>query len=64
MRMTRRTATVGGLGLLGTAASGAARADFGSWLGGLGEGLLISGHSPADPAAEDTWGPLPLDFFA
>jgi hypothetical protein len=32
--------------------------------GGLGEGLLISGHSPADPAAEDTWGPLPLDFFA
>ncbi|MCT0225120.1 DUF1824 family protein [Synechococcus sp. CS-1328] len=30
---------------------------------GLGEGLLISGHSPADPDAEDTWGPLPLDFF-
>lgn len=31
---------------------------------GLGEGLLISGHNPADPAAEDTWGPLPLDFFS
>jgi hypothetical protein len=31
---------------------------------GLGEGLLISGHSPVDPEAEDTWGPLPLDFFA
>ena len=31
---------------------------------GLGEGLLITGHSPADPDAEDTWGPLPLDFFA
>jgi hypothetical protein len=30
---------------------------------GLGEGLLITGHSPADPDAEDTWGPLPLDFF-
>lgn len=30
---------------------------------GLGEGILITGHSPADPAAEDTWGPLPLDFF-
>ena len=30
---------------------------------GLGEGLLITGHSPADPGAEDTWGPLPLDFF-
>ncbi len=30
---------------------------------GLGEGLLISGHSSADTAAEDTWGPLPLDFF-
>ncbi|KMM16981.1 DUF1824 family protein [Synechococcus sp. GFB01] len=30
---------------------------------GLGEGLLITGHSPADPEAEDTWGPLPLDFF-
>jgi hypothetical protein len=30
---------------------------------GLGEGLLITGHSPADPQAEDTWGPLPLDFF-
>jgi hypothetical protein len=31
---------------------------------GLGEGLLITGHSPADPDAEDTWGPLPLDLFA
>ena len=31
---------------------------------GLGEGVLITGHSPVDPAAEDTWGPLPLDFFA
>ena len=30
---------------------------------GLGEGLLITGHSPADPEAEDTWGPLPIDFF-
>ncbi len=30
---------------------------------GLGEGLLITGHSTADPDAEDTWGPLPLDFF-
>jgi hypothetical protein len=31
---------------------------------GLGEGLLITGHSPADPDVEDTWGPLPLDLFA
>ena len=31
---------------------------------GLGLGLLISGHNLADPDAEDTWGPLPLDFFA
>lgn len=30
---------------------------------GLGEGILISGHCPADPEAGDTWGPLPLDFF-
>jgi len=30
---------------------------------GLGEGLLITGHSPADPDLEDTWGPLPLAFF-
>lgn len=30
---------------------------------GIGEGLLITGHSPADPNAEDTWGPLPLDVF-
>lgn len=31
---------------------------------GVGQGVLISGHSASDPAAEDTWGPLPLDFFA
>jgi hypothetical protein len=31
---------------------------------GLGLGLLISGHCAADPQAEDTWGPLPLDLFA
>ncbi|MFN9621921.1 MAG: DUF1824 family protein [Cyanobacteriota bacterium] len=31
---------------------------------GLGEGVLISGHSDLNPAAEDTWGPLPLDLFA
>jgi len=31
---------------------------------GLGEGVLITGHSPVDPEAEDTWGPLPLDLFA
>lgn len=30
---------------------------------GLGEGLLISGHNSSDVAAEDTWGPFPLDFF-
>jgi len=30
---------------------------------GLGEGLLISGHNLADPDAEGTWGPLPLDLF-
>ena len=30
---------------------------------GLGEGVLITGHSLADPDAEDTWGPLPLNFF-
>jgi len=30
---------------------------------GLGEGLLITGHNPDTPAAEDTWGPLPLDLF-
>jgi len=30
---------------------------------GLGEGVLISGHGADDPAQEDTWGPLPLDFF-
>jgi len=31
---------------------------------GLGQGVLITGHSPVDPEAEDTWGPLPLDLFA
>ena len=31
---------------------------------GLGEGLLITGHSSIDPSAEDTWGPFPLDLFA
>ena len=31
--------------------------------GGLGEGILITGHNPEDPSVEDTWGPLPLDFF-
>ncbi|MEB3265936.1 MAG: DUF1824 family protein [Cyanobacteriota bacterium] len=30
---------------------------------GLGEGILITGHQPADQACEDTWGPLPLDAF-
>ena len=31
---------------------------------GVGEGLLITGHHPEQPEAEDTWGPLPLDLFA
>ncbi len=31
---------------------------------GLGEGILITGQEGSDPAAEDTWGPLPLDLFA
>ena len=31
---------------------------------GLGEGLLISGHVEGKAEAGDTWGPLPLDFFA
>ena len=31
---------------------------------GLGEGILITGHEAADPADEDTWGPLPLNLFA
>jgi hypothetical protein len=31
---------------------------------GLGVGILITGHAPANPDAEDTWGPLPLDFFS
>jgi hypothetical protein len=30
---------------------------------GLGEGILITGHEAAEPAAGDTWGPLPLDLF-
>jgi hypothetical protein len=30
---------------------------------GVAEGLLITGHNPDNPAAEDTWGPLPLDLF-
>lgn len=30
---------------------------------GLGEGILITGHSVTNPDAEDTWGPLPLDLF-
>ena len=30
---------------------------------GLGEGVLITGHNPADARTEDTWGPLPLDGF-
>lgn len=31
---------------------------------GLGEGVLVSGHSAANPDCQDTWGPFPLDFFA
>ena len=31
---------------------------------GLGEGILITGHSSSDPAGQDTWGPLPLGLFA
>ncbi|MEY4360045.1 MAG: hypothetical protein RLZZ631_1531 [Cyanobacteriota bacterium] len=31
---------------------------------GLGEGILITGHSPVEPEAEDTWGPLPLNTFS
>ncbi|EDY38827.1 conserved hypothetical protein [Cyanobium sp. PCC 7001] len=30
---------------------------------GLGEGVLITGHSATAPEAEDTWGPLPLQCF-
>ncbi len=30
---------------------------------GLGEGLLITGHSESGSTAADTWGPLPLDLF-
>jgi len=30
---------------------------------GLGQGVLISGHDAPDPAQDETWGPLPLDFF-
>ena len=31
---------------------------------GLGEGILISGHSNIPEQTGMTWGPLPLDFFA
>ena len=31
---------------------------------GLGEGVLISGHSHDPNQAGTTWGPLPVDFFA
>lgn len=31
---------------------------------GLGEGILISGHSNTPDQPGTTWGPLPLDFFA
>lgn len=31
---------------------------------GLGEGVLVSGHSASNPDVQDTWGPFPLDFFA
>ncbi|MEB3261129.1 MAG: DUF1824 family protein [Cyanobacteriota bacterium] len=31
---------------------------------GLGEGVLITGHSDVASPAADTWGPLPLDLFA
>jgi hypothetical protein len=31
---------------------------------GLGEGILITGHSAVSPEAEGTWGPLPLQLFA
>ena len=30
---------------------------------GLGEGILISGHSADESQMTTTWGPLPLDFF-
>ena len=30
---------------------------------GLGEGILISGHSDNDSTPSTTWGPLPLNFF-
>ena len=30
---------------------------------GLGEGILISGHSDDETQPSTTWGPLPLDFF-
>lgn len=31
---------------------------------GLGEGVLITGHCDSNSDLEDTWGPLPLDFFS
>ena len=30
---------------------------------GLGEGMLISGHSDDGTMPSTTWGPVPLDFF-
>ena len=30
---------------------------------GLGEGMLISGHSDDGTTPSTTWGPVPLDFF-
>lgn len=30
---------------------------------GLGQGVLLTGHCASNPDLEDTWGPLPLDFF-
>ncbi len=39
MQFSRRTAAVGGLGLLGATFAGSARADVGEWFAGLGEGL-------------------------
>ena len=30
---------------------------------GLGEGILISGHSDDEQRPSTTWGPFPLDFF-
>ena len=51
----------GGVFLKGNQRNGAAMVRAES---GLGLGILISGQAPSNPDAEDTWGPLPLDFFA